>query len=85
MSELMLLGVLRAPIPKKDDELSIVQLALRAREAADEIERLNAEVERLRRDAERYRWLRNLDNAMGWLGTIPSERFIDAALREGEK
>lgn len=29
-----------------------------ARKAANEIERLNLEVEELRRDAERYRWLR---------------------------
>ena len=46
MSDLMLLGVLRAPTPEPDNILGIAQLADRARQAADEIERLSAELER---------------------------------------
>ena len=47
-------------------------------QAATELRRLNAENEALRRDAERYRWLR--DNAAGFSGrTLDS--ITDAALR----
>ena len=42
MSDLMLLGVLRAPAPEPDNVLGIAQLVDRARQAADEIERLEA-------------------------------------------
>ena len=42
----MLLGVLRAPTPEPDNIMGIHQLADRARQAADEIERLTAQVER---------------------------------------
>lgn len=38
MSDLMLLGALRAPTPEPDDILGIAQLADRARQAADELE-----------------------------------------------
>jgi len=38
MSDLMLMGVLRAPTPEPDNVLGIAQLADRARQAADEIE-----------------------------------------------
>jgi len=50
MSGLMLLGVLRAPTPEPDNILGIAQLADRARQAADEIERLTAENKHLRTD-----------------------------------
>lgn len=62
MSDVMLLGVLRMPIPDSPDPLTLHQFVSRARQAADriesdadEIERLRAEVESLRKDAERYR------------------------------
>jgi len=65
MSDVMLIGVLRMPIPDNPDPLTLNQFVSRARQAADRIEsdaaklkELSAEVERLRADAERYRWLR---------------------------
>ena len=48
MSDTMLLGVLRMPLPDNPDPLTLAQLAGRAREAADRIERDAAEIERLR-------------------------------------
>jgi len=45
MSDLMLMGVLRAPTPEPDNVLGIAQLADRARQAADEIERLEGALE----------------------------------------
>lgn len=65
MSDLMLLGVLRMPVPYTVDAIWLRQFVDRARQAADRIEadadeitRLRAEVEALRADAERYRFMR---------------------------
>ena len=58
MSDLMLLGVLRMPMDDADP-LAVAQYVARGRQAADEIERLRAEVAGLREDAERYRHMRN--------------------------
>ena len=44
MSDLMLLGVLRAPAPEPDNVLGIAQLVDRARQAANRIEELEAKV-----------------------------------------
>ena len=53
MSDTMLLGVLRMPLPDNPDPLTLAQLAGRAREAADRIERDAAEIERLREESAR--------------------------------
>ena len=66
MSDVMLLGVLRMPISYVGGPLSpMAQFVARAREAADRISsdadkitELRAKCESLRKDAERYRWLR---------------------------
>lgn len=57
---MILNGVLRMP-PScwSDDELDVYQRYSRYREAADLIEKQQAEIETLRIDAERYRKLRN--------------------------
>lgn len=59
MSDVMLLGVLRMPIPDKPDFITLLQFVARAREAADriesdakEIKRLKSEVSRLEREEE---------------------------------
>ena len=54
-------------------------------EAADEIDRLRAELAEARRDAERYRWLRNVASGSDWLQMAEmtpeaTESWIDAAL-----
>lgn len=60
-------------------------------QAADEIERLRAEVEALREDAERYRWLRQANDGWHWQvskrwrdGMIqigdPDNRYLDAVI-----
>ena len=54
MSDLMLLGVLRMPMDDADP-LAVAQYVARGRQAADEIERLRAEVAGLREDAEAAR------------------------------
>lgn len=43
MGDLMLLGVLRMPMPANPDPLTMSQFVQRARQAADAIERLTAE------------------------------------------
>lgn len=48
MSDTMLLGVLRMPLPDDPDALTVAQLAGRAREAADRIGQDAEEIERLR-------------------------------------
>lgn len=47
MSDTILLGVLRMPLPDNPDPLTLAQLAGRARQAADRIERDAEEIERL--------------------------------------
>ena len=47
MDDLMLLGVLRMPMPANPDPLTLLQFVERARRAADEIERLTAELDSL--------------------------------------
>jgi predicted 3-demethylubiquinone-9 3-methyltransferase (glyoxalase superfamily) len=62
------------------------------REAADEIERLQRELAEARRDAERYRWLRDKSPAK-WtidVGDLPLFKFdldaaIDAAMEQGHE
>lgn len=65
MSDVMLLGVLRMPMDNPDP-MTLRQFVARARQAAcrieadsDEIDELRAECEALRKDAERYRWIRD--------------------------
>ena len=58
MSDLMLLGVLRMPMDDADP-LAVAQYVARGRQAADEIERLRAEVAGLREDAERLEFIQN--------------------------
>jgi len=48
MSDVMLLGVLRMPIPDNPDPMTLRQFVDRARQAADRIEADTAEIERLR-------------------------------------
>ncbi len=48
MSDLMLLGVLRMPLPPNPDATTMAQFVSRARQAADRIEADAAEIERLR-------------------------------------
>jgi hypothetical protein len=71
MSDVMLLGVLRMPMPDEPDTMTLRQFVSRARQAAcrieadadelaelrTECERLRAEVEMLREDAERLEYL----------------------------
>lgn len=71
MSDLMLLGVLRMPMPDDPDPMTLRQFVSRARQAAcrieadtDELEDLRTKCEALRKDAERYRWLRDADGAL---------------------
>jgi hypothetical protein len=60
MSDTMLLGVLRQPFEMAlSTEWDRRQYWQRGKQAAAEIERLQDEVARLRKDAERYRWLRS--------------------------
>ena len=55
------------PIGSGQLEIQVAMLS-----AADEIEHLRAEVERLRKDAERYRWIRT-NNKVGGKCTIELE------------
>ena len=48
MSDVMLLGVLRMPLPSPVDPLTLAQFVGRARQAASRIEADAAEIERLR-------------------------------------
>ena len=48
MSDLMLLGVLRMPMPDNPDAMTLRQFVDRARQAADRIEADGAEIARLR-------------------------------------
>jgi len=48
MSDTMLLGALRMPLPDNPDPLTLAQLAGRAREAAERIEHDAAEIARMR-------------------------------------
>lgn len=76
----MLCGVLRMP-PELwlDNEIARFQVLARMREAADELEKRAAEIERLRRE-------RNLFEAM-WLEAEKETGATEAALarREGER
>ena len=61
MSNVMLFGVLRMPYEiAMSDDLSRIQFHMCAKEAANRIEALEAEIERLRTDAKRYQVLRDL-------------------------
>ena len=48
MSDTMLLGILRMPLPNNPDPLTLAQFAWRAGQAADRIEHDAAEIKRLR-------------------------------------
>jgi hypothetical protein len=48
MSDVMLIGVLRMPMPDEPDPMTLRQFVSRARQAADRIEADGAEIERLR-------------------------------------
>lgn len=64
MSDVMLLGVLRMPLPDNPDPLTLAQLAGWARQAADRIERDAEEIERLRHSVAFYR--RRCDLLQAW-------------------
>lgn len=53
MSDTMLLGILRMPLPNNPDPLTLAQFAWRAGQAADRIEHDAAEIKRLRADLAR--------------------------------
>ena len=58
MSDIMLLGVLRMPLPDEPAELNPIewlQIKDRMRQAADELEQLRRELDEARTDAEWYR------------------------------
>lgn len=83
MSDVMLLGVLRMPMPDAPDPMTLRQFVSRARQAAcrieadtDELEELRAKCDALQKDAERYRKLRNADIDM----RNRLEHYADAAL-----
>ena len=83
MSDVMLLGVLRMPMPDAPDQMTLRQFVSRARQAAcrieadtDELEELRAKCEAMRKDAERYRKMRSADIAM----RNRLEHYADAAL-----
>ncbi len=66
MSDVMLLGVLRMPLPEEPDQVTLAQFQARACEAADRIERDAAEIERLREALERI----EREGAGLWLAQI---------------
>ena len=71
MSDLMLLGILRMPmpeVPNPDEVVAYTQFVSTARQAAARIEELERELAEAKRDAERYRWLRNRHYKGGMLG-----------------
>ena len=71
MSDLMLLGILRMPmpeIPNPDEVVAYTQFVLTARQAADRIEQLERELAEARQDAERYRWLKENATDIRWEG-----------------
>ena len=55
MSDVMLLGVLRMPMPDNPDPLTLRQFVDRARQAADRIEADATEIEHLRAEVESWR------------------------------
>ena len=60
MSDLMLLGILRMPmpeIPDRDDVVTYTQFVQSARQASDRIEQLELELAEAKRDAERIDWM----------------------------
>ena len=108
MSDLMLCGMLRMPLELHlaDAAFGPPQLQQRMLEAADELEKradriaeLARENEALRKDAERYRWLRSrdldaIDKGGVFAGMTPRnvvlneehlDAAIDAALKEQSK
>jgi hypothetical protein len=58
MSDVMLLGVLRMPMPESPDPMTLRQFVSRARQAADRIEADGDEIQRLRGEADVLRtWI----------------------------
>jgi hypothetical protein len=63
MSDLMLLGILRMPmpeVPNPDEVVAYTQFVLTARQAAARIEELERELAEAKRDAEPYREFRKV-------------------------
>jgi len=95
MSDLMLLGILRMPMPELPDRAQVVtytQFVLTARKAAGRIEELEHELAEARRDAERYRWLNENATDIRWEGchvvraTMHClDASIGASMKESEK
>jgi hypothetical protein len=96
VSDLMLFGVLQMPYDMAmADELSRRQYYDRAQQALGMIEAMRSELaaalresEEWRRDAERYRWLRDLPlgSPHEAIGNMPGDMWdaaIDAARKEG--
>lgn len=83
MSDTMLLGVLRMPLPDNPDPLTLAQLAGRARQAADRIERDAEEIERLRAENETLRAFAR-DIMAAWpMGGIDGGELQDMAETHG--
>ena len=83
MSDLMLMGVLRAP-HDVTDPLAMVQLIDRARQAADEIERLQSRVEvleELATDLQKFVDLQAEDEGLWGVAQYASEAYIQRGLR----
>lgn len=98
MSDLMLLGILRMPmpeIPNPDEVVAYTQFVSTARQAAGRIEELEHELAEARRDAERYRWLRNNSLTL-WVAKAADHKYwysvlgdeldaeLDAEMKEGK-
>lgn len=88
MSDIMLTGVLRMPMPddpKDLDSVTWVQFVGRAREAADTITALQAENERLREALEAAKGRLDQAREIAGLGFPSTMCAIDAALNHTEK
>lgn len=77
MSDTMLLGVLRMPLPDDPDALTVAQLAWRAGQAADRIEHDATEIRRLRAENETLRAF-----ARGVMAAWPDGDVDGGALQE---
>ena len=83
---------LRTQFPACEYHKAVIDTQRLKREAADELERLTVERDALRKDAERYRWLRTAKTGKTlavatvhsswnmWLNTIELDAAIDAAI-----
>ena len=96
MSDLMLLGILRMPmpeVPNPDEVVAYTQFVLTARQAAARIEELERELAEAKRDAERYRYWRDRHGWTGYFDYGPTnseapddiDAAIDAEMKEGKK